>query len=294
MGTSSSTSKPSYTVNNDVKATHDVKATDKVRVNDQKKPVPGIRVLVVGCTGQGKSSICRLLTGDKTIPVSSKAVGCTFLAQPYTTASNITLVDTAGLNEGKRGTKPKAAAMKDLVSLVQSIEGGLSLILHVRKCKDKISEVDDLNYQLFYDIMCARQIPMVICLTHAEQFNPMDKWWNENKTAFTKDYKWQVAGAVSVCTIADEELPDMEDIVATALRKKKLMSKRALESAIAQYALPRPIPPAGGIRSSVQRVWRKLCGWFGKPQWAVDQRLWKILTDLEFTPIEIDEITRSL
>ena len=86
----------------------------------------------------GKSSIVNLILGKHAAEVSDSAIGCTFKYEKYPGPASV-LYDTVGLSEGKGGTVAAVDAIRQLVSLLQSLSDGVSLLIFVIK-KDRIKE----------------------------------------------------------------------------------------------------------------------------------------------------------
>jgi len=81
---------------------------------------------------------CRRQAAD----ISSGATGCTFQHQAYELPvhdRNFTIYDTAGLNEGDRGTVNRAAAMAALYKLITGLDGGINLLVLHARAKDQKS-----------------------------------------------------------------------------------------------------------------------------------------------------------
>lgn len=141
------------------------------------------------------------MLGQNKAKVSDKAVGCTFTFQKYETP-NFNLYDTVGLSEGgslrqsaykkyfvnfllnlAEGTVKQEFAMTQLVDLLKQLHEGVSLLIFVIE-KGRIKESLKKNYQLFVDIICMKQVPVVLAITHCEMETVPGSWWEENKKHF--------------------------------------------------------------------------------------------------------------
>lgn len=147
-------------------------------------PVPNI--ILFGESGSGKSSIINMIAERTVATISSGARGCTFQSArhlihiegfPYH------IYDTAGLDEGDTGTVPKNDAIVQLFRLLKSLETGVNLLVFCMK-GPRIKEAGHKNWRLFYEIICRRQVPIVIAITGLELESNMDDWWLRNKGAF--------------------------------------------------------------------------------------------------------------
>ncbi|TFK19612.1 hypothetical protein FA15DRAFT_659736 [Coprinopsis marcescibilis] len=115
-------------------------------------------IVIFGESGVGKSSVINLILGQPEAGISSAAKGYTLHAKPYLTnvfGHSLTLWDTAGLNEGDKGTVPDIKAVANLYNLLKNLEGGVSLL---------------------------KGVPAVVIITHLEpEENSMDDWWARNQ-----------------------------------------------------------------------------------------------------------------
>jgi tRNA U34 5-carboxymethylaminomethyl modifying GTPase MnmE/TrmE len=159
---------------------HRVVATPESRVH----PLPN--VIVFGETGVGKSSILNMLQGENGAIVSDQATGVTFSNTSYVKTIRSTtfrVLDTIGLNEGTAGTIAARNAIKGLYSLIQQLEDGINLLVCVMRAP-RVPHSVQQNYQMFYEVLCNRQVPIVIIITGLEEKDDMEQWWDDNKVIF--------------------------------------------------------------------------------------------------------------
>ncbi|KZP16080.1 P-loop containing nucleoside triphosphate hydrolase protein, partial [Athelia psychrophila] len=148
-----------------------------------------MNIIVCGYIGVGKSTLINMLAGGQkeVAETSNDAVGCTFKSNPYhiTTPGGreITLWDTAGLDDGPTERVTALVAMKNMSELTTHLAAstGLSLILYV--VKGKISESIITNYLLF-KAFCDGKVPFVIVVTGLDGESDMAGWWNRNESHF--------------------------------------------------------------------------------------------------------------
>ena len=163
------------------------------RVRDSREPlfrkVQGVsprNVVVFGETGTGKSSLINMLSDSQMAEVSNLAMGCTFQSNPYPIILDdvpYTLWDTAGLNEGDSGSIPADIALRHLHDLVQNLHDGLSLLVYCIR-GSRYRDVIKVNYDLFKEIICQGEVPIVIVITGLENEERMEDWWIENEKEF--------------------------------------------------------------------------------------------------------------
>lgn len=150
----------------------------------QMSPIPN--VVLFGESGSGKSSIINMIAERQIAVVSSSANGCTFENALYPLnilGSTINVFDTAGLNESDTGTVPQKNAIVQLFRLLKSLHDGVSLLVFCMR-GPRIREAAHRNWRLFHEIICRRNVPIVIAITGLEQEVVMDEWWVRNRGAF--------------------------------------------------------------------------------------------------------------
>jgi len=191
-------------------ATHAAKVTSSHQASlsapiPQDNQVPN--VLVFGETGTGKSSLINMIAGSDIAGVSGDALGYTFGSKAYEVSIDGTIVrlwDTAGLNEGEHGTVPAENAMQNLQGLVHKLKGGVSLLVYCVR-GTRFRNIMQVNYDLFYGIICQKQVPVVIVVTGLENESPMESWWAENGGEL-ESHGMKFAGHACVTMIRGKQL----------------------------------------------------------------------------------------
>jgi hypothetical protein len=149
--------------------------------------MPRTNVILFGESGGGKSSLVNMLSGDKSVAdISSGAKGCTFESRAFEVnvcGMPTTLWDTAGLDEGEAGRVPKSDAIVQLYRLVRNLSDGVSLLMFVMRAP-RIKTSVPANWKLLQEVICQKQVPIVIVITGLEQEDNMDRWWWDNKGTF--------------------------------------------------------------------------------------------------------------
>ncbi|KAJ2924676.1 hypothetical protein H1R20_g12416, partial [Candolleomyces eurysporus] len=163
-------------------------------------------VVFFGETGVGKSSVINMFregtdpSDSELIPISSGAVGCTFSSKGYRANVNeerYMLWDTAGLNEGIRGTVTHEKSVESLADLLCKLGGKIHLLVYCIRGK-RFRQVIQDNYDLFYGEICGSQVPIIAVVTGLENEEPdMENWWTENAWEFEK-YQLRFDGHVCI------------------------------------------------------------------------------------------------
>ncbi len=149
-------------------------------------PIPN--VIIFGETGSGKSSIVNLVAGKVVAKISSRAVGCTFKSTCFTVSigdKKFALHDTAGLNEGQGGTIAKHDSIVQCYELLRKLHTGVNLLIFCMR-GPKIKGSCPQNWELFWDIICQRRIPIILAITGLENEEKMDDWYPRNRGYFRK------------------------------------------------------------------------------------------------------------
>jgi hypothetical protein len=149
--------------------------------------MPRTNVILFGESGGGKSSIVNMLSGGESVAdTSSGAKGCTFESRAFEVnicGMDATLWDTAGLDEGEAGRVPKSDAIVQLYRLVRNLSDGVSLLMFVMRAP-RIKSSVPVNWKLLHEVICQKNVPIVIVITGLEQEDNMDRWWWNNKGTF--------------------------------------------------------------------------------------------------------------
>ena len=118
-----------------------------------------------------------MLAGRSVAEASNGAGGCTTSNKSYNIGSSggYTFWDTAGLNEGQEGNVPKDA-FPNLLKLVN--EHGVNLVIYC--IRGRLVDIVRVNYDLFWKIICRKEVPIVLVVTGLEEEHDMDNWWKKN------------------------------------------------------------------------------------------------------------------
>jgi hypothetical protein len=151
-------------------------------------PTTRYNIVLFGETGAGKSSIINMLCGSVKATVSSGATGCTLSSTGYEGSIGnqpFMFWDTAGLNEGDVGRVPDMKAVVSLYGLLHKLEGGVSLMVFCMKAP-RVTEAGRKNWDLFCNLLCQCQVPVVLAITYLDQ-EDMGSWWSENESHFVEN-----------------------------------------------------------------------------------------------------------
>ena len=159
----------------------------------------GRNIIIFGATGVGKSSVVNMLSSGSEAAVSSTAKGETFRHQRYRKDIRghcISVFDTVGLGEGKKGRVPATKAIEALYRLMRGLDDGVGLLVYVVR-GPRLSDSVRKNYELFYEIFCQRKVPIVLVITGLEHEEDMDGWWGRNEAAY-RDEKMMFADVACI------------------------------------------------------------------------------------------------
>lgn len=146
-------------------------------------------VVICGEAGSGKSSLVNMIAGTNMAVTSSDAGGCTAGTNMYDVSmkmSKVKLVDTAGLDEGPRGTVPDKEARRILKILLRSLmeRGDIHLIVYCVRGERAIRTLRR-NYDLIRS-QVKRKVPIVLVVTCLESYQPeMEDWWRVNERSIS-------------------------------------------------------------------------------------------------------------
>ncbi|KAI6169536.1 P-loop containing nucleoside triphosphate hydrolase protein [Pisolithus thermaeus] len=181
-----------------------------------------LNIILFGETGVGKSSVINLIAGGPVADVSPDADGCTMNSKDYqfTIGSRkITIWDTVGLEEPQMGVNGYYAAVVKAYNLIQKLSraGGVDLLLFCIR-GNRITATTQSNYRLFYEVLCNKQVPIALIITHLEREHRMEEWWTRNEGSILK-YGIKCAGHACVTGITDkaEKFRESRDAISTLL-----------------------------------------------------------------------------
>ncbi|RIB29520.1 hypothetical protein C2G38_2056475 [Gigaspora rosea] len=137
-------------------------------------------VILVGRTGDGKSSLANMMTqGDlfydeNKFPISNKAVGETSVIG-YSIDKDFEVYDTVGLCESVEGSISHKKAIKIIRTYFSKVLKPVHYICYVKKGTTKFTEEDNTTFKEFKKIFSKAESNFVIIITDSNQ-----KWVDEN------------------------------------------------------------------------------------------------------------------
>ncbi|KAG6333246.1 hypothetical protein ID866_5841 [Astraeus odoratus] len=168
-------------------------------IKDHAKPLlpPGSRpmaqklnLILFGETGVGKSSIINLISGKRIADVSGGAEGCTMSSTEHEIkfgAYRFRIWDTIGLDEPATGVNGFFTAIQKAYELINKVSeaGGINLLLFCVR-GGRITMTVQSNYRLFYEVLCERNVPVGLVITHLENQRQMEDYWTQNEKSFNR------------------------------------------------------------------------------------------------------------
>jgi len=135
--------------------------------------MPTKTIVLFGETGGGKISVVNLMAGRAIARTSPDSHRCTSHWKEYSITFdeyNYKVFDTAGLD-----MRVDNINTIHLVAKLAS-EGGIDLLLYCMQ-KGTVTAGAKANYQLIYEFLCEKKVPIVLIFTGLEREQNMEDWW---------------------------------------------------------------------------------------------------------------------
>lgn len=194
-----------------------------------------LNVVIFGESGVGKSSVINMLFNRNTAETSDAAHGCTFestLYQGSRKGYSFNIYDTAGLNESDKGNVKPDVAVGNLMKLINSLRDGIHLLIMCMR-KGRVNNAISNNYELFYDGIFGRHVPIILVVTHCELDDPIDSWKINNQSILITQFKMNFRDIVCVTTLNTGKH-------AAKFEQEFYSSREALGDSIVQNSLKEP------------------------------------------------------
>ncbi|KAF7969663.1 hypothetical protein HWV62_26711 [Athelia sp. TMB] len=152
-------------------------------------------VIICGQTGAGKSSLVNLIAGKPIAKTSDGLEGCTpgyvrydvkLKARSGVPALSITLWDTAGFDEGARGTVGNDRAISDLAKLKDLLGNAANLVIYCVPLGVITANVAD-HYKIIRKTF-GDSVLLAIVVTKMENERDADAWWVRNEGQYKKTF----------------------------------------------------------------------------------------------------------
>ena len=177
------------------------------------------------------------MAGRNVAEISSNLEGCTLQATEYcftlpSTKMLLRVFDTVGLEESEMDINAFIGAIEKAQKLITSLRNayGIDLLLFCIKA-GRFTAAMQRNYHLFSEVLCNSRVPLALVITHLENEDVMENWWDRNQKTLEK-YEIRAVAHACITTLPTD---------ATLYVEKRVQSRRALRK-LFQDALDRPDP----------------------------------------------------
>lgn len=213
-----------------------------------------LNVVLFGETGSGKSAVINLLAGKTVAPTSSDIDGCTKVNQAYPLVINgvsYTIWDTVGLEQPVMGDVGHLNAIEQVCELIRDLSktSGINLFLFCHR-RGRITTTAQRNYVLLYEAVCRKSVPLAVVVTHLEQEERMEDWWDQNAVIF-EQRGIEVFGHACVTTLAvDPKSQESKETLERLLGRHDSNGRYRMST----------VKPAEVKETDLVKVLRKRCG----------------------------------
>ena len=150
-------------------------------------------IILFGEAGIDKNSVINFIADEDVARVSPNRSGCTMESKHHeieVRSGTFNIWETIGLGGCLFNTAADClGAIENTYALIRQIKdrGGLDLLLFC--IPGSISRISTMvcNYRLFFNVLCKREIPIALVVTHLDSESRVDGWWDQNKDRI---YHW--------------------------------------------------------------------------------------------------------
>ena len=169
-------------------------------------------VVFFGKAGAGKSSVINLIAGRPVAQVTSDIESCTLGSTSYvidTPKKQFVVWDTVGFNGVRNGHEITRQAVVHTTQLIRDLSGasGVDLLVFVKEC-GKLTESERYCHRLFQEFLCEGQVPVAVVVTHLEDQEPMEHWWETNGEGLLKALSGNVIGHACITSLSTTDSED--------------------------------------------------------------------------------------
>lgn len=143
-------------------------------------------IIICGDKGAGKSSLVNMIA-NKSIAQDSSLFRCTF----HTFQSSSFTVEIGDMQLNLHETQSvcgcktsEAEVIMGLYTLLRKLENGVNLLVFCMQ--GTILQDTVRNWELFCNIICQWQVPILLVITRRESEENMDDWWARNEKQCTR------------------------------------------------------------------------------------------------------------